>query len=420
MKRRSAVLALLSATVVLARVAAAQDEPVDSFAIRDVRLFDGERVTEHRSVTVVDGKIAAVGGRDLDTRGLAVVEGNGRTLLPGLFDTHVHLPGSDPAAALAQSASFGVTTVIDMFSAGETLEKIRQLELLDEPRYSAVLMAGTGATAPDGHPSQMTPAVFETIAAPEQAQEFVDARIAEGSDFIKIIYDDLGGGGQSRPMIDRATLHALVDAAHRRNLLAVAHIGTQAQAREAIDAGIDGLAHLFNGERAPADFGRFTASRNVFVIPTFTVLHLRCGRSDGPAMVEDERLGPLIAPQWRGIAAATFPGAESCASVETTIRQLLDARVTMLVGTDAAIPGTAYGASVHVEMASMVEYGMTPLEVLAAATAAPARAFGFNDRGLVAPGRRADLVLVDGDPTNNIHDTRNIVRVWKKGMRLPD
>lgn len=407
---------VLLATAAFIRIASAQDEPADSFMIRDVRLFDGARASEHRSVIVIDGEIARVGGRELDDRGLDVVEGNGRTLLPGLFDAHVHVPGFDPAAALAQSAAFGVTTVIDMFSAGESLEKIKQLESLDDPRYAAVMTAGTGATAPGGHPSQMIPVRFETIEAPEDAQAFVDARIAEGSDFIKIIYDDLRDGDQSRPMIDRATLEAVVEAAHRRGLMAIAHIATETQAREAIEAGVDGLAHLFNGARPPADFGSFAARHEVFVIPTITVLHLRCGRSDGPSMVDDQRLGPLIAPQWRTAAGASFPGSQSCASIEATLRQLADAQVPLLTGTDAAVPGTAYGASVHVEMASMVEYGMSPLEALIAATSAPAGAFRLNDRGSIAPGMRADLLLVEGDPTENITDTRNIVQVWKKGV----
>jgi len=84
--------------------------------------------------------------------------------------------------------------------------------------------------------------------------------------------------------------------------------------------------------------------------------------------------------------------------------------------TDAAIPGTAYGASVHLEMAAMVEYGMSSIEALTAATSAPARAFGMSDRGSIQPGYRADLLLVEGDPTQEISDTRNIVQVWRGGI----
>lgn len=412
--RKSSAVSILLASVAVACAVQAQETPAESFAIRDVRLFDGERVSERRTVVVHDGRVSQVGDQSLDTMGLDVVEGNGRTLLPGLFDSHVHLPGVDPEAALSQSITLGVTTVIDMFSAGETLESIKHLQELDAPEHASILMAGTGATAPGGHPSQMSPAEFATIKNPAEAAGFVQNRVAEGSDFLKIIYSDLQE--QALPMIDRATLEALVDAAHERDLLAVAHIGTEQQAWDAIEAGVDGLAHLFNAPEAAYGFGDLAARHDIFIIPTISVLHLNCGESDGPAMMEDTRLRSFIAPRWRQLAAATVPGSRSCRSIEPTMKQLLREGVPILTGTDAALPGTAYGASVHVEMASMVHYGASALEALRAATSAPAKAFGMSDRGRVKTGSRADLVLVEGDPTLEITDSRNIVAVWKQGI----
>ena len=90
--------------------------------------------------------------------------------------------------------------------------------------------------------------------------------------------------------------------------------------------------------------------------------------------------------------------------------------MTILAGTDAPAPGLAHGPSLHRELELLVRSGLTPLEALAAATSEPARIFGFHDRGRIAVGLRADLVLVDGDPTADVTATRKIVGVWKLGV----
>ncbi|HEX9413179.1 MAG TPA: amidohydrolase family protein [Ktedonobacterales bacterium] len=103
---------------------------------------------------------------------------------------------------------------------------------------------------------------------------------------------------------------------------------------------------------------------------------------------------------------------------EAALRQLTAAGVPILAGTDASMPGTTHGASLHREMELLAQAGLTPLEALAAATSVPARAFGLDDRGRVAPGLRADLVLVEGDPSQDFLATRHIRGVWKRGSAV--
>jgi imidazolonepropionase-like amidohydrolase len=107
-----------------------------------------------------------------------------------------------------------------------------------------------------------------------------------------------------------------------------------------------------------------------------------------------------------------------CKGTDDGMRQLSKLHASVLTGTDAPAPGTSYGASVHGELALFVREGLTPVEALAAATSAPAKCFHLSDRGAIRPGLRADLVLVEGDPTQNILATRNIVAVWKRGIRV--
>jgi imidazolonepropionase-like amidohydrolase len=217
----------------------------------------------------------------------------------------------------------------------------------------------------------------------------------------------------------RRPVAALVTAAHKRGLLAVAHIGNERFARGAIAAGVDGLAHLFVGPTVSADFGQFAASKGVFVIPTLSVLYSVCGRPDGPSFLKEADTMKYVKPQFRGLVE--MPPADSkvsCDAAPLAIRQLVAAKVTVLAGTDAPAPGLTYGASLHKELEHLVNGGLTPTAALAAATSAIAREFRMTDRGRIQSGLRADLLLVEGDPSTHIRDTRNIVAIWKRGVRV--
>jgi imidazolonepropionase-like amidohydrolase len=308
--------------------------------------------------------------------------------------------------------------VLDMWNGGARLERIKALRSADAVDVADVRTAGIGATAPGGHPSQMGGPPFPTIADSADAQAFVDARIAEGSDYLKIVYDDLSSRGRKQPMLDKRTLKALVDAAHARGKLAVVHILSEWQAKDAIEAGADGLAHLFTGATVSPDFAQLAASHHVFVVPTLTVLFGSCGQPIGARIAGDSLIRPYIRPAVRGRAAMSFPPREgmSCEGTKEAVRQLARAGVPILTGTDSPSPGQTYGASVHGEMELLVGAGLTPVQALTAATSAAARAFRLTDRGSIAAGKRADLVLVEGDPTTGIRATRQIVGVWKKGV----
>lgn len=392
--------------------------------IRDVRIFDGERVLEHRSLLIENGKIRRIGDAKLKIANAEVIEGAGRTLIPGLFDAHVHIP-ERMEGTMHQALVLGVTTQLDMFNSGDRLKRIKALEAEDRPDLSDIRTAGVGATVPGGHPTEMGGPPIPTLTAPDQAQAFVDARIAEGSDYIKIIHDDgkaAGPGPFARqlPTLDNATMKAVVEAAHKRGKLVVVHVLSESAARDAIEAGADGLAHLFVGDTVGGDFGQFAADHHVFVIPTLTTLYLICGQSPGPAIAADPHLSPFILAEWQRMLAMKSDDTRNhlCIGTDQAIRQLNAAHVPILTGTDAPVPGSTYGASVHVEISLLVRDGLTPVQALAAATSVPARYFHLSDRGSIRPGLRADLVLVDGDPTTDILATRNIVAVWKGGMRV--
>jgi imidazolonepropionase-like amidohydrolase len=398
----------------LSAVALAQKTPI---LFQHVRVFDGTQVIPDTDVLIDHGKIRAIGA-NLPADSAKVVDGAGKTLLPGLIDAHVHVHGAE---TLEQALIFGVTTEFDMM-----MSPFHEHELKSEEndRRASFFSAGFPATVPGGHGTEYGMQV-PTIVLASEAQRFVDTRLREGSDYIKIMYTAGVSYGRRNPppSISKQTMAAVIAAAHERRRLAVVHIGNLEGARDAIDAGADGLAHLFHGGSCPKDFGQFVASHHAFVVPTLSVLHAVCGpKSDGQRLVSDPNLAPYLSHENISRLKETFPSADSgmisCKGAAQAIPLLQAAGVPILAGTDAPNPGTTYGASLHGELALYVEAGLTPAQALIAATSAPAKAFHLPDRGRIAPGLRADLLLVNGHPDEDISATRDIVAVYKEGNEV--
>ncbi len=393
-------------------------------AFRGVRVFDGEQLLTDTTVLVgADGTIAAVGpSADVAVpEGAELVDGAGRTLLPGLIDAHTHANSRED---LKQALVFGVTTELDMFANPTWVERVREREAKGKSADLADLSsAGTLATAPGGHGTEYGTEI-PTLTRPEQAAAFVAARIAEGSDYIKIVYDDGATFGIDFATLDAPTLAALIEAAHEQDRMAVVHIGSQQGAIEAVRAGADGLAHIFFDE-APTD--AFIAAAHeregLFVTDTLAVCHAMRDAEFGAGLADDPRLRPFLTPTERlaGVVAPRMDEQASKARCEhgaAAVRALHEVGVPILASTDVPNGGMQHGVSLHGELALLVDAGLAPAEALAAATSAPAAAFGLDDRGRIAAGMRADLVLVEGDPSTDITATRAIVDVYKQGLRV--
>jgi imidazolonepropionase-like amidohydrolase len=382
-----------------------------------VRLFDGTQVIPDADVLIEKGKIKEVGS-SLDAGSAKVVDGRGKTLLPGLIDAHVHVHGAD---TLEQALIFGVTTEFDMMMPPRLEYRLKSEE---NDHMASFLSAGFPATVPGGHGTEYGLEV-PTLTRPSEAQGFVGARVREGSDYIKIMYTagvSFGRRGE-RPTLSKQTLAAVIAAAHERHRMAVVHIGSVEGARDAIEAGADGLAHLFHGPSCPRDFGQFVAAHHAFIIPTLSVGHSVCGpESAGKRLISDPNLAPYLSHENISRLKETFPSAAggfiSCKGSTQAIPLLQAAGVSILAGTDAPNPGTTYGASLHGELELYVEAGLTPTQALISATSAPAAAFHIADRGRIAPGLRADLLLVNGHPDEDIRATRDIVAVYKGGNEV--
>ena len=382
---------------------------------KGARVFDGEKVIESSDVLVERGLIARV-GKGITAPGAQIIDAKGKTLLPGLIDAHTHTFGS----ALEEAVVFGVTTTLDMFTDPAFAKAMRAEQTAGQANDRADLFsAGVLVTTPGGHGTEYGMPI-PTITSADSAQAFVDARIAEGSDHIKLVYDDGGLFQIKWTTLSEETMRAVIAAAHKRGKMAVVHVSTKAAAQTAIDAGADGLVHLFLDTIADAKLIDAIKRKGAFVIPTMVVLKSIAGVGGGAALVDDPRLRPFLNASARAALQQGFPNRPGSPRKDfefarASVRMLETAGITVLAGTDAPNPGTAHGAAMHAELEYLVSAGMTPAAALRAATAATARVFSLRDRGMIAAGRRADLLLVDGDPAQDIRATRAIVGVWKGG-----
>ncbi|MFI0938484.1 amidohydrolase family protein [Streptomyces sp. NPDC021020] len=351
--------------------------PGGKVALTNVRVLDGRTLSAPRTVVVDNGVIgvSALGARTIDGRGAA--------LLPGFVDAHVHLTDLDTLAALA---GHGVTTGLDMACFPPSLVS----SLRNRRGLTDIRSAGTPAVAPGSLQSQL-PAFPPSgvVDGPDEALRFVGQRVAEGSDYVKIILDV--------PGLSTDTAKALTVAAHAFGKAVMAHAAYAATVAEALDAGVDMVHHVpLDTALDQAAAARY-AARGTVAVPTLTMME--------------------------GFGVLGIPGL-SYAAAESSVAALHRAGVRILAGTDANLtPGIpvqpAYGLGLHHELELLVAAGLSTAEALTAATSGPARSFGLSDRGVIRPRYRADLVLVDGDPLADITATRAIRRIWVGGVEYP-
>ncbi|WP_028645652.1 amidohydrolase family protein [Nocardioides sp. URHA0020] len=398
------------------------------------QVFDGTAVLGIQNISIEDGKIVQVGG-DVPA-GSQVVDASGSTLLPGLIDAHVHTNRDSLALAL----QFGVTTELEMQG---TNTRDNRAAISADDTVADVRSAGFGITPPGGHPSELFPEGFRPgpppgaqpppglpplmpfSTTPEQAVAFIPQLIERGSDYIKFMVDDGSVEGHpGLPMLDQATLNAGVAEAKRHGMLTIAHALTVDATRMAIEAGIDGLAHLFMDGPHTTEIIDLAVDAGVFFVPCI-VLDASMMGITGRDLADDDRVATRLDADWDTTLRSSFNHYPqgSLDDVLASAKALHDAGIDLLVGTDASVAlpfmgGLAHGASVHHELQYLVRAGLSPAEALRAATSTTARRFGLDDRGRIAEGLRADLLLVDGDPLTTIGDTLNVRGVWRRGQLL--
>jgi imidazolonepropionase-like amidohydrolase len=430
--------------------------------IENVALFDAEnaRIVTDQTLVVKGGVVAWVGGATAATLPAPAtdavrIDGRGKTLLPGLVDAHVHLGiagappwqmrMANPRRNLEAMLLAGVTTV---FEPGGFIDVSRALRQgvrdgsIDGPD---IYTAGPVFAARGGHPFPMVklqvPSMLVAMIAPRLAYLADDtadlpgllARFdASGADFMKLIVDELPFGA---PVLGDAIIARAVRHAHKRGLKVFAHVGSASDAMRSARAGVDVLAHTPYDDLLSAAEIAELKRRGVAVMSTLQIWANTVALAtahEGLVLrhMAKQVFDPAVAQVLEQPRPAGWAPPDSFAPWLAFITSdqkfqvanflaLYQAGVTVVVATDSPNLGMAPGDALHVELEAVVAAGVPAGEALRAASLTPARRLGLDGQlGSLAAGKRADLLLLDGDPTLDIRNLDRISAVYSRGRRV--
>ena len=410
-----------------------QDQPGQG---KDVKAFEGARIIdgtgsdpiENGILVVRDGRIDAVGPSESTAvpDGAQPIDVAGRTIIPGIIVTHGHVGGtkgleSSPGnyteenvlSQLSLYARYGVTTVVSLGSDANPALGVRDNQHTKDLERARLYIAGAQLSG------QTT----------EEAIAAVDEMADQGVDFIKIRVDDnLGTTEKSSPEFYRAAIQRV----HERGLKAAAHLFYLEDARGLLNAGIDLLAHSVRDQEVDEEFIDLLKEKDVCQTPTLVREMVTFVYEDVPDFFEDpffwREVDPEVIEQLKDPArqqrVRESPSAQAYKKAlgvaMTNVKKLADGGATVGFGTDSGPPARFQGYFEHLEMEYMAEAGLTPMQILVAATGNSARCVGLDDDfGTLTSGKWADFVVLREDPLVDIKNTRSIDSVWIAGNEVP-
>jgi imidazolonepropionase-like amidohydrolase len=413
--------------------------------LKGARLIDGTgRPAIENSVLVIEGDHVAAAGKagtvsipkDADVKDVS-----GKTIMPTLINLHGHLGlsanGADSVAGhyteenvlkqLNKYLSYGVATVASLGQDEDEIYKIRDAQRAGTLGGARLYTAGRGFLEYTGRTNPAD--VRYRPQNPEEARADVRELAQHHPDFLKMWVDDgLGHGTKLQP----AVYQAIIDEAHKQHIRVFAHEFYLSDAKALLAAGLDGFAHSIRDQAVDNDVMQAMKARGVFLIPTLVrdeVLFayadnlkwlddpfFQAGLEPGalaivrsPENVEKGRKDPDIAKYRAGLEMG-----------KKNLKTLSDAGVKIAFGTDSGIPTRFPGYFEHRELQLMVEAGLTPMQAIVAATGTNADILGGAKQfGTLQSGRRADFLVLDANPLEDIHNTERLAAVWQSGKIVP-
>ncbi len=434
----------------------------DTFLIRGARIVVGDgKVIEHGSVLVRGGKIAEIyEGEGPDPKALKAetVEAAGKTILPGLIDVHVHLGGPggfysdmskyDPEKAMRRNLAAylysGVTTVRSVGDMLDSILKLRATVSSGEILGSDLKTCGPLFTAAGGHGTEyfkdLPPAArssldkqFERIpTSGDEARQQVDELKKQGVDCIKAILE-AGAGGRVFNRFDTGLFDAVAQQAHADSLPLAVHTGDARDVADAVKAQANSIEHGSFREKIPDVLFEQMAKQGTFYDPTLSVgeafKDFAAGKTDLLKRSLVQQVGPpeLLRGTEEAMGSAETEAMRKALGqypidMAIAIDNLKRAQahgVLLVTGSDAGNPLVIHGPTVQHEMQLWVQAGIPPAVALQAATSNAARLLRVDNRtGSIRAGNDADLLVVDGNPLEDITATERISMVVFKGERI--
>jgi imidazolonepropionase-like amidohydrolase len=448
---RSLILALVPCLLVWCSTPAAGAPAVNgTVVLAGVRLIDsnGGQPMIGANIVIVNGRIEAAGPADQVRvpAGAEVIDLKGKTVIPGLISDHSHVgvvDGTGTAEAnytrdnvlrqLRQYEAYGITTVTALGLNGPAFYPLRDELHAGTISGADLFGADRGFGVPDGAPPlAWAPTNSDRVDRPAtsaQARAAVRAAAARKTDFIKLWLDDFRGSVKVK--MPPEVYRAIIDEAHKQKLRVAAHVYYLADAKALIDAGVDVIAHGVRDKPVDDEFIRAAKAAGIWYVPTLGLDESFYLFADRPAFIRApfclHALQPALRaqfddPNWVAKVRADKTIALSRDALKMNQRNLQTlhgAGVKIGFGTDSgATPLRVPGFAEHRELQLMTEAGLTPLQAITAATRDAAALLGLSDRGVLAPGKLADLVVLDADPAEQIANTSRIVAVWHRGKRV--
>ena len=397
-------LLILGAALSIPVHAIAQAPAVAVYEGARVITGDGRPAIENATLVVTDGRFSQV-GRAADVQvpaGAARVALSGKTVMPAIIDTHTHLSQERPALEqdLRRRAYFGIGAAMSLGQ--DTGEAPFQVRATPIPGAALFRTAGRGITRPEPGRTE-APYWINTV---EEARKAVQELAAKKVDIVKLWVDDRAG---KYPKLTPELYGAAIAEAHKHGLRVTAHIFTLEDAKGLLRAGLDAMAHGVRDLEVDDEFVRLVKERpNVVLVPNMPDRGVAVDMSWLRGSIPDGELQKVQA------AATDRPDAQKTWGIQArSLARLSKEGMKIALGTDGNTPWAP-----HVEMADMVAAGMTPAQVIVAATKSAAELMNLKDTGTIEVGKLADFIVLDGNPLEDITNTRRISAVYLRGSAI--